>query len=183
MIKKILATFIFFGLLFLFSCGKYEEGPKFSLLTKMNRITGTWEIDEITHNGEETDTSDEYINIEVTFVKDGTGYYDFFMSFLGSKTKIATADLSWEFTNDKEYIKTTVEEIEFNEVFLEFNFEDFGEFGELEEDFELNEDDLTEFLNIHARILRLTKKELWLEDEVEDDGEINIIVLKMTKKD
>ncbi|CAN5384044.1 hypothetical protein BH09BAC5_BH09BAC5_09910 [soil metagenome] len=33
------------------SCGKYEDGPSFSLLTKKMRITGDWKLTNYTSNG------------------------------------------------------------------------------------------------------------------------------------
>ncbi|MBA3665257.1 MAG: hypothetical protein H0W61_13750 [Bacteroidetes bacterium] len=33
------------------SCSKYQDGPKFSLLTKKARLTGDWKIDKVTYNG------------------------------------------------------------------------------------------------------------------------------------
>ena len=33
------------------SCGKYEEGPKFTLLSKKARITNTWKFTKSENNG------------------------------------------------------------------------------------------------------------------------------------
>ncbi len=33
------------------SCSKYPDGPKFSLLTKKQRLTGDWTIESVTFNG------------------------------------------------------------------------------------------------------------------------------------
>lgn len=38
------------GLILITSCNKYEDGPKFSLLTKKARLTGEWVIDQVTVN-------------------------------------------------------------------------------------------------------------------------------------
>lgn len=48
MIKKVLL----FGVIALaFACGKYEEGPKFSLESKKSRLVGEWKVTSITKNG------------------------------------------------------------------------------------------------------------------------------------
>lgn len=41
---------LFIGLFIFSSCGKYEDGPAFSLLSKKARLTGEWVIDEVTVN-------------------------------------------------------------------------------------------------------------------------------------
>lgn len=78
------------------SCGKYEEGPGFSLRTKKSRLVGDWDAKTYVDADGTTvsDNSDDY----VTFEKDGTyKYTDGGTSVNGT----------WEFTSDKEKIKTT----------------------------------------------------------------------------
>jgi len=50
--------FIFSGVIALIatavvSCGKYEEGPAFSLLTKKMRLTGDWTLENYTSDGQD----------------------------------------------------------------------------------------------------------------------------------
>lgn len=33
------------------SCNKYQDGPKFSLLTKKQRLTGDWKVEKVLFNG------------------------------------------------------------------------------------------------------------------------------------
>lgn len=77
------------------SCGKYEEGPKFTLLTKKMRLVGDWDAKEFVYDSGTTiaDNSDDIL----TFEKDGTARYS-----LGSFSFSGT----WEFTSDKEKIRT-----------------------------------------------------------------------------
>jgi hypothetical protein len=43
------------------SCGKYEEGPGFSLISKKNRVTNTWVLSKVEVNGQdETPQSSSY---------------------------------------------------------------------------------------------------------------------------
>jgi hypothetical protein len=43
------------------SCNKYEDGPKFSLLTKKARLSGEWVVESITYNS--TDVTSSYLEI------------------------------------------------------------------------------------------------------------------------
>ena len=102
------------------SCGKYEDGPGFSLLTKTARMTNKWElksVDGIAVSGDEAYSMD---------LKKGG---DASLSFLGG-----SLDGSWEFSSDKE------------DLILDFGFG-----------------------NNPSKIMRLTNKELWLENELEDN--------------
>lgn len=49
------------------SCGKYEDGPGFSLKSKKARLVGEWEVVEV----EDTDLDDEDLKINLEFDKDG----------------------------------------------------------------------------------------------------------------
>lgn len=89
------------------ACGKYEEGPAFSLLTKKARIVGTWTYSEVTVNGVVQDM--QGFVMKSTLEKDGTGT----MSMIVSGITL-TSDLKWEFDDTKENIRTQVKE--FNET-------------------------------------------------------------------
>ncbi len=80
------------------SCGKYEEGPGFTVLTKKMRITNEWDVKEIVSpNGNTTvDNDDDYTIIE----KDGTA-----KAVSGSTTNTGT----WEFSSNKEKVRFTYE--------------------------------------------------------------------------
>lgn len=107
------------------SCGKYEDGPNFSLRTKQNRLLGDWEVVRV---GNQTFPQNDY-SIEMSFDKNGD--FEFSYSYA---TYSDSYQGSWEFSGDKEDLELTLD----NEV----------------QDFE---------------ILRLTNKELWLEDEVNQE--------------
>ncbi len=82
------------------SCGKYEEGPGFSLMTKNARVAGVWKLEKyVSANGTVTNAeADDNITIEYT--KDGS----LIITEVGSSLSITG---TWEFTKDKEYIETT----------------------------------------------------------------------------
>ena len=75
------------------ACGKYEEGPSFSLLTKKSRITGTWNQTEfyIKDKLQNNSYKEEY-----TFNSDGTGTKTTALGL--AKNTVA---IVWEFNEDK----------------------------------------------------------------------------------
>jgi hypothetical protein len=78
-------------------CGKYEEGPSFSLKTKKGRLCQSWSVDKwVDSNGNETagTTSD----LIYTYEKDGTvSVSDGSLSISGT----------WKFDDSKENIEVT----------------------------------------------------------------------------
>lgn len=81
--------------LFSTSCGKYEEGPKFSLATKKARLVNTWIYEEIKIDNVYEPLSHEDILTTVEFKRDNKVVY--------SIENISTTG-EWEFSHDKEYI-------------------------------------------------------------------------------
>lgn len=179
-IYKLALIFIITGFV---SCGKYEDGPAFSLLRKITRMTGTWQLKETLENGAKPEIEIlAFIGIEMTLEKDGKGEYDLFFSTF----KFAKADLKWDFTSDKENLKVSVKG---DDIVWLMDPTMLGNIpgGEFEvpedEDFEFTDEFFAEFLSFEARILRLTNSELWIEEIIEDNGETTVITLKFTKKD
>lgn len=68
--KMVVATLAGIAAIGLNSCGKYEDGPKFSLLTKKARLAGEWDVKSI---GSETLDQDWALSLD--FDKDGTVKY------------------------------------------------------------------------------------------------------------
>jgi hypothetical protein len=61
------------------SCGKYEDGPKFSLASKKSRLEGEWKIEKALHN--EADVTQSY-------------------------TSLLGANFTWEIEKDGKYTQT-----------------------------------------------------------------------------
>ena len=101
------------------SCGKYEDGPGFSLLTKTARMTNKWELKSV--DGETIPAGETVFDLK----KDGS------MSINEDGYII---DGSWEFSSDKEDLRLSI-------------------FGDV----------------VDLKIRRLTNKELWLENELENN--------------
>lgn len=78
------------------SCGKYSDGPEFTVLTKKMRITGEWDTKTIIDS--DGTTTDDTSNDTFTMEKDGT-----YRANYGT----VSVNGSWEFTSDKEKIRVT----------------------------------------------------------------------------
>jgi hypothetical protein len=83
------------------SCGKYEDGPGFSLRSKTSRLTGEWEVVRVGA----TIYPDNGYSVEFEFEENGdfsqtvseTGYGSY--SYAGD----------WEFASDKENLEITID--------------------------------------------------------------------------
>jgi len=83
------------------SCGKYDDGPSVSLLTKKSRIVNTWSIEKYTAttaSGSSTDLTSFVSDYSIEFKKDGT-----YTIIWGSTTESGT----WVLSDNKEDIITT----------------------------------------------------------------------------
>ena len=76
------------------ACGKYEEGPDFSLRSKKGRLAGSWELKKV--DGKEPDEQATW-----EFKKDGDLIMDAEVWFMDT-TFFWTFYLDWEFSPDKE---------------------------------------------------------------------------------
>lgn len=135
---------LFLAALFLLnSCGKYEEGPAFSLSSKTSRVTGIWKYDKKFINGNQTELDEFEKAVELDIMKDGKGKAVY---------TIINIDLEWEFSSDKLNFKYRL-------IFspeLEALLDDMG---------------LSYLKNWQeSEILRLTNKEFWLRDVQTNEG-------------
>lgn len=79
------------------SCGKYEEGPKFTLLSKKARITNAWKFTKSENNGMDATPDPAYYTLILTLEEDGTAKADY--TILG----VPASDYgNWEFSSNKE---------------------------------------------------------------------------------
>jgi hypothetical protein len=109
--RNIFALTIVMAALFVFnSCGKYEEGPGVSLLSKKARITGVWSFDKMFVDGTEVVLDEMMKAAKVELIKDGTGKMS--MSFMGFTFN---SDLEWEFNDEKTHLKMRMKDFETSE--------------------------------------------------------------------
>jgi hypothetical protein len=89
------AMFVFAG------CGKYEEGPGFSLRSKESRVAGIWEIEKYYEDGVDmtADILADGSSITIEFTKDGDYVITSSYTFLG-QTYTETETGTWALTNN-----------------------------------------------------------------------------------
>jgi hypothetical protein len=92
--------FIAFLSLLAVSCGKYEEGPGISLLSKKNRITNVWSLASKMTNGQTTNLSDWTWKLEIK--EDET--YTSQVTYLG--IPFLNESGIWKFSSDKKELLT-----------------------------------------------------------------------------
>lgn len=84
------------------SCGKYDDGPAFSLASKKSRVVNTWVLDKLFINGAEqtltADDKDDYIE----FKKDGSVT----MTQVSGSVS-TTSNGTWDFDSKKENLIIT----------------------------------------------------------------------------
>lgn len=85
------------------SCGKYEDGPGFSLLSKKARVAGDWEVKSI---GSQVFGS-EY-SVDLSFEKSGSLMFTYSYSYQGISQSYSYAG-SWDFVSDKEQLSMIVD--------------------------------------------------------------------------
>ncbi len=76
------------------SCGKYEEGSKFTLLSAKSRVINDWALTSVTYNG--TEVISLYPTVKISIKKDDT-YTTSFTSGGFTTTEPGT----WAFNSDK----------------------------------------------------------------------------------
>ena len=85
------------------SCGKYEDGPGFSLLTKKARVAGDWEAKSI---GSQVMGGNYSINM--TFEKSGS-FYLTSSYYYGGYSGNDSYGGSWDFVSDKEQLALNID--------------------------------------------------------------------------
>lgn len=88
--------FIAFLSLLAVSCGKYEEGPGFSLISKKNRVTNTWVLSKVEVNGQDETPQSSTYTLKMTLKEDETlsaSYTIFTIPYTTTGT--------WAFNSDK----------------------------------------------------------------------------------
>ncbi len=81
-------------------CGKYEDGPGFTLLTKKSRVVGDWDVKSVGS----TVLGSEY-GINMNFEKSGSMSYNYTYSGIVQEVYAGT----WDFASDKENLIITLD--------------------------------------------------------------------------
>lgn len=95
--KKHLQYITFFVvLLSVASCGKYEEGPGFSLRSKKARVANEWKVDYAYDHDDQREITADFTGETWEFTKDG--------EFFERENRELDDAGTWEFISDKEEI-------------------------------------------------------------------------------
>lgn len=98
MVKQINTLYIVFLMsFFVFSCSKYEEGPKISLLSKNKRISREWKVEYSVNLSTNIEHSADFQDWSLEFIKDGT--YNQTIVYGQTQTTITG---NWEFIGDNQ---------------------------------------------------------------------------------
>lgn len=93
-------------------CGKYEDGPGFSLRSKTTRLTGEWEVVKV---GNQTYPYDGY-TLEMEFEKDGD--FKFTYSYSGGGYSYSDSETGeWEWEDKKEVIEISFDGSSYSQEF------------------------------------------------------------------
>lgn len=107
------------------SCGKYEEGPGFSLMSKKARVTNTWKLTKVEWNGQDNTPSESSYSLTMTLKDDETLSATYTIlnipynvtgtwAFSSDKTNLILTDNSGTSTN--EIIRLTNKEMKLRQI-------------------------------------------------------------------
>lgn len=97
---KLLTIILIFPFI-LASCGKYEDGPFFSIYTKTERITGYWRFDRVTEGG--VNKTENYVEQSLELYRNGVANWTKGYRNNNPYDPIIHTG-TWDFRNDKEYV-------------------------------------------------------------------------------
>jgi hypothetical protein len=99
--KKLSILFAAVAVVLLASCGKYDNGPGFSLRSKKSRVVGEWTLESAVQAGVDiTSSVTSGGTVDLKFVKDGTYTYTYNYTVLGQNIN-GTVNGTWDFSDDK----------------------------------------------------------------------------------
>lgn len=83
------------------SCGKYDDGPWFSIYSKTERVSGNWRFESVNEGG--TDKTEEYAEQSVNIMKNGEVYWT--QGHIPSSYTTYGPSGTWTFINSKNQIE------------------------------------------------------------------------------
>lgn len=99
--KKIAFLLIAVIAVIMVSCGKYEEGPSFSLLPKKSRVVNVWKVEKTIYKvGSSTTENAGDDNVSIEFKSDDT----YVSTWTNGSTSLSTKG-TWNFDSKKENIE------------------------------------------------------------------------------
>lgn len=86
------------------SCGKYDDGPWFSIYSKAERVSGFWRFDKVVEGG--VNKTEEYVQQSIELRRDGIALWAKEYSNNNPYDPVMETG-NWKFRNDKENIFMT----------------------------------------------------------------------------
>jgi hypothetical protein len=104
--KRSSLLFTAFTMLFLVSCGKYEDGPDFTLRSKTARIAGSWTLEKYMVDGVDLTSQVTSADLALSLKYDKDGSYTE-VRFLSGQV-VSTKSGTWKFSLNKENLVVTL---------------------------------------------------------------------------
>ncbi len=99
--KKLSILFAAVAVVLFASCGKYTDGPGFSLRSKKSRVVGEWTVESAVQAGVDiTSSITSGGTVNLTFTKDGVYTYAYDYTVFGQHLS-GTLNGTWDFSDDK----------------------------------------------------------------------------------
>lgn len=95
------AFLLLLSLLIVSSCGKYDDGPWFSIYSKKERVSGNWNFGLVRIDGE--DKTDDYSDQQLRLSKNGNLFW--VKGYLGSYWNPYGPGGEWKFVDNKNQIQ------------------------------------------------------------------------------
>ncbi len=86
-----------------FSCGKYEDGPLFSLASRKGRVVNEWNVERYFENNQDVtnDFFEAYVSFQFIFERNNSAVIRFIET---GKTVTTSINGTWEFDSTQEFI-------------------------------------------------------------------------------
>jgi hypothetical protein len=94
-----LISLVFISVFLFTSCGKYDDGPLFSIYSKTERVSGYWRFDKVVENG--VNKTADFENQSIEIYKNNTLYWIRGYKNNNPYDPILVIGV-WKFKNDKE---------------------------------------------------------------------------------
>ncbi len=95
-------------------CGKYEDGPDFSLRSRKERIANTWRVDKATKGSDDVTSAFQQYELKMEKEGDATLVANY---VLGAVTFVFETNGGWDLVNDDEDLQLDFENNEADETY------------------------------------------------------------------
>lgn len=119
--RPFMILFMSITLISVTSCGKYEEGPAFSLRTKTDRVENNWKIAQAIEDGK--DVTADYDQFDLSLTKNNDATLTASYTNFGVNYQFVTTG-TWSFINEKSKISFDYEKNEDDGIYTILKLEE-----------------------------------------------------------